>query len=470
MPAIMVAGTSSHVGKSVITAAICRILAKRGYSVAPFKAQNMSLNSYVTEDGKEIAVAQAFQARACGIEPNEFMNPILLKPKGHGVSQLVLLGESVGDFTVREYYSTIPKLKKVVEEAYRWLEEEYDVIVIEGAGGIAEINLYDRDLANIHTARIAKPATIIVGDIDRGGVFASLYGTFSLLPDDVRSLVSGFVINKFRGDPSLLEPGLRELERLTGVEVLGVVPYVTLNFTPEDSVSLEDWKGEGRIAVVRLPRISNFTDFVPLKGFGVEFVWKKRLEEYEVVIVPGSKDTVADLKELKDSGMAEEIRRFGNPVIGICGGYQMLGRELVDEGVEHGRVRVKGLGLLDAVTVFRDYRKVTRRVRRRVNGNAVILERIRGETVEGYEIHKGRTVARNPIFEDEGCASEDGRVWGTYMHGLFENANVLRALGDFLGVKVKIERDWVEEFTRVVEERVRLDPILERILSQPARL
>ncbi len=465
MPAIMVGGTSSHVGKSVIVTAICKILGKMGYTVAPFKAQNMSLNSYVTRDGKEIAIAQAFQAKACNLEPNEFMNPILLKPKGNGVSQLVLLGKAVGDFTVREYYSIIPKLKDVVARAYRELEREFDYVVIEGAGGMAEINLYGRDLANIFVARIARPSIVIVGDIDRGGVFASLYGTHSLLPEDVRGMVRGFIINKFRGDEKLLESGLIEIERLTGVKVLGILPYVSLDFTPEDSLSLDEMDGmdgEGRIAVVRFRWISNFTDFIPLRSLGLEFVRRRKLDDYEIVILPGTKDTLADLKLLKDRGIDEEIIRVAGkvPVIGICGGYQMLGRELIDMGVEHGRCKAKGLGLLDTITTFDRYEKVTRWVERRVTGNAVILDGLRGEVVRGYEIHKGRTITRNPIFEDEGCASEDGMVWGTYMHGLFENENMLKAVAEFLGVKLIKKEEWWGKFARLFESRVDLTPLL----------
>ncbi len=463
----MVAGTSSHVGKSVITAALCRILSKMGYDVAPFKAQNMSLNSFVTVDGKEIAIAQAFQAEAAGVEPSELMNPILLKPKGEGVSQLVVLGEAVKDVSVLEYYAEIGRLRRVVEEAYRRLEEEFDVVVIEGAGGIAEINLYDRDIANIGIARIAKPSIIVVGDIDRGGVFASLYGSYKLLPKDVARMVGGFIINKFRGNPKLLDDGIRMLEEMTGVRVLGVIPFVDLNFTPEDSLGLDEWNCEdARIAVVRFPRISNWSDFESLKGL-VKFVWKgDDLSEFDVVILPGTKNTIADLIELKRAGLDEMIRRISGriPIIGICGGYQMMGRELIDLGVEHGFVRAKGLGLLKAVTTFDDFRKKTVRVSRRVTGSAVIVDRIRGQRVWGYEIHKGKTITSNPIFEEEGCASEDGMSWGTYMHGLFGNENVLEALSKYLGVKVSKRRGWIEDFAGVFERCVDVEYIVSKLL------
>ncbi len=465
MPSIMIAGTSSHVGKSVIVAAICKILSKIGYDVAPFKAQNMSLNSFVTKEGKEIAMAQAFQARACGVEPNEFMNPILLKPKGEGVSQLVILGEAVRDVTVREYYGMFKDLLKIVEDSYRRLEKEFDVVVIEGAGGIAEINLYEFDLANIWTARIARPSLIIVGDIDRGGVFASLYGTYSLLPKDIASMVKGFVINKFRGDISLLRGGLEEIERLTGVRVLGVIPFVNLTFTPEDSLGIDEWGcRDALVGILKLPRISNWTDFEHLRPIS-KFVWKgERLSDFEVVIIPGTKNTIADLMEMKSAGIHEEIRRIAGkiPVIGICGGYQMLCKEIVDMGVEHGNLRVKGIGLLDAITVFDEFKKRTAQVYKRVTGDAVIIDRIKGEVVWGYEIHKGKTYSKRPIFEDEGCMSEDGMAWGTYLHGLFENDNVLRALSEYLGIKIGKRNDWIDVFSKVVERSLDLDYLLAR--------
>ena len=463
----MIAGTSSHVGKSVIATALCRIFSKMGYNVAPFKAQNMSLNSFVTKDGKEIAIAQAFQAKACGIEPNELMNPILLKPKGNKISQLVVLGEAVKDVSALEYYKEVGWLLKVVEQAYKKLEKEFDMIIIEGAGGIAEINLYERDIANLGIARIAKPSIFIVGDIDRGGVFASLYGTYKLLPEDVASMVKGFIINKFRGDVTLLKSGIEKLEEITGVRVLGVIPFVDITFTPEDSLSLEDWSNEeARIAVIRFPRISNWTDFEYLKPAGVKFVWKRDdLSEFDVVILPGTKDTIADLKELKSAGIDESLKRIAGkiPIIGICGGYQMLGKELIDRGVEHGNIRAKGLGLLDAVTIFDEFKKRTVQVVKTVTGDAVIIDKIKGQKVWGYEIHKGKTFASRPVFEDDGCASDDGMVWGTYLHGLFSNENVLKAFADYLGVKIDKGEDWIDKFAEIVERSIDIDYIFRKI-------
>lgn len=464
MTAIMVGGTSSSAGKSVVVAALCRILSSMGYSVAPFKAQNMSLNSYVTKDGKEIAIAQAFQAKAAGIEPDILMNPVLLKPKGNFVSQLVVLGEAVKDISAVDYYKEIPWVIEKVRYAFEKLSEDYEIIVIEGAGGMAEINLYDRDIANIGIARIAKPDIYIVGDIDRGGVFSSLYGTYKLLPDDVSALVKGFIINRLRGYESFLKKGIEELEKLTSIPVLGVLPYIDGAMPSEDSLSIEEWdEGDASIGVIRLPRISNFTDFEPLRFAGVEFVpLNGDLDKYELVILPGTKDTIADLKALKDAGMDEKIRKIAGkvPIVGICGGYQMLGKELVDRGVEHGCIRVKGLGLLDAVTTFDEFRKRTVQVEKEVTGEAVIIDRIKGEKVWGYEIHKGKTVASRPVFEDDGCSSEDGMVWGCYLHGLFTNRNVGKAVADFLGVDYSEPEDGIEMLARIMMEKLDIEAIL----------
>jgi adenosylcobyric acid synthase len=464
--AIMIGGTSSHAGKSVIVAALCRILSRIGYAVAPFKAQNMSLNSYVTKDGKEIAIAQAFQAKAAGVEPSELMNPILLKPKGEFVSQLIVLGEVLKDVSTLEYYKEIPWLVNKVKHAFEELEKEYEVIVIEGAGGMAEINLYDRDLANISIARIAKPDVYIVGDIDRGGVFSSLYGTYKLLPNDVASLVKGFIINRLRGSKSLLRKGIEEIERLTSIPVIGTIPYLSKAMPAEDSLSIEEWEaGEASIGILRLPRISNFTDFEPLRFAGIDFIpLNGDLSKYDIVFLPGTKDTIADLKALKELGMEEKLKKIAGktPIIGICGGYQMLGKEIIDRGVEHGWIRVKGLGLLDAVTVFDEFKKKTLQVEKRVTGSAVIVERIRGEKVWGYEIHKGKTItmATRQVFEDDGCASDDGMVWGTYLHGLFTNKNVAKAVADFLDVCYSEPEDGIEALASIILKKVDVEVIL----------
>jgi len=438
---IVVLGTTSHSGKSTLVAALCRLLSNRGLRVAPFKSQNMSLNSWVTRSGGEIGIAQAVQAWAARTEPCEFMNPILLKPKGDRTSQVIVLGKPLADKSAEEYYLGIEGLKEVVDRSIQELEKDYDYIVVEGAGGAAEINLFDRDIANIYVARHLRAPIILVGDIERGGVFASLFGTVQLLPDDIRPLVKGLVINKFRGDPAILGSGMQSLEKLTGVPVLGVLPYLDLEIPSEDSVSLGDKKARGpeedvEIAVIKLPRISNFTDFEPLeRSARVRYVGLgESLGNPDAVILPGTKNTVSDLREMRRKGMDRQILSLkGTPVLGICGGYQMLGREIVDCGIEDTFGTVPGLGILDAVTRFDLYEKRTVQVKKKVTGRGPILENIRGQEVTGYEIHMGVTQpAGDAAFEDDGAVSDDGLVIGTYLHGIFENENFRNSFLDYL--------------------------------------
>jgi adenosylcobyric acid synthase len=437
---LMVLGTESHAGKSIAVAALCRILHRRGIRVAPFKSQNMSLNSFVTREGAEIGIAQAVQAFAAGVEPEAEMNPVLLKPKGEGVSQVVLLGKPYRDLPIREYYRETEFLLGEVLSAYRRLEERYGNILVEGAGGAAEMNLYDRDIANILLARALRLPILLMGDIERGGIFAQVYGTIRLLPEDLRPLVKGIIVNKFRGDPSLFSSGVRILEEITGVPVLGVIPHADIPLPSEDSLSLGDKKaseGPVRIAVIRLPHISNFTDFEPLERLApVDYVDPgEGLAAYDCIILPGTKNTVEDLAVLQASGAAAEIRRARNrgvPVIGICGGFQMLGREIHDQGIEGGYGVHPGLGLLSAVTRFDRYEKTTRQVRVRANPIGPILSGM-GE-VSGYEIHMGETDrGKDPeAFTGDGAVSADGLVFGTYLHGLFQNENAVRALLSYL--------------------------------------
>jgi adenosylcobyric acid synthase len=401
----------------------------------------MSLNSWVTRSGAEIGIAQAVQAWSARAEPSEFMNPILLKPKGDRTSQVIVLGKPVADKSAEEYYRDIDGLKEVVDNSIRMLEKDYDYIIVEGAGGAAEINLYERDIANIYVARYLQAPIILVGDIERGGVFASLFGTVQLLPEDIRPLVQGLVINKFRGDPAILDSGLKLLEELTGVPILGVLPYLDLAIPSEDSVSLGDKKAQANenaveIAVIRLPRISNFTDFEPLERFArVRYVdLGERLGHPDAVIIPGTKNTVSDLREMEAKGMADQIKSLqGTPILGICGGYQMLGKEVVDTGIEDTLGTIPGLGLLDAVTRFDLYEKRTVQVKKRVTGGGPILQSILGQEVTGYEIHMGVTSSSGEVaFGDDGAVAKNGLVIGTYLHGIFENENFRNAFLDYL--------------------------------------
>jgi len=453
---LVVLGTTSHSGKSTLVAAFCRLLRNRGLDVAPFKSQNMSLNSWVTRSGAEIGIAQAVQAWAAGVEPTEFMNPILLKPKGDRTSQVIVLGRPVADKSAEEYYRGIEGLKAVVDRAIDELEKDHDYVVVEGAGGAAEINLFDRDIANIYVAFHLQAPIILVGDIERGGVFASLYGTVMLLPPEIRSLVRGLVINKFRGDPTILEPGLKMLEELTGIPVLGVLPYLDLEIPSEDSVSLGDKKARSRgqakeeesveIAVIKLPRISNFTDFEPLERQAtVRYVaLGDDLGFPDAVIIPGTKNTVSDLEDMRRSGMDRQIltlRAKGVPVLGICGGYQILGREILDSGIENTDGSIPGLGLIDATTRFQVYEKRTVQVTKPVTGEGPILGMIKGEEVKGYEIHMGVTESNDPAaFGDDGVVAGEGLVIGTYLHGLFENKNFTNAFLDYLYSRKNLAR------------------------------
>jgi adenosylcobyric acid synthase len=451
---IMVQGTASSVGKSIVATALCRYFRQAGLDVAPFKSQNMALNAFVTPDGGEIGRAQAVQAEAARVVPTVDMNPILLKPEGDSRSQVVVLGKPIGSLGAVEYHARKPELRDVVRGALARLRASHDLIVIEGAGSPAEINLKDRDLVNMFVAKIADAPVLLVGDIDRGGVFAAFVGTMELLEPDERSRVAGFVINKFRGDVRLLDSGLRFLEERTGVPVLGVLPYVPkLRVADEDSLALDDRRGRARaregeleIAVVRLPRISNYDDFQPLEhepGVVVRFVERAAdLERADLVVLPGTKTTCADLAWLRESGLAGAIvarAASGGRVLGVCGGCQMLGRTIEDpDGVESDLRSAEGLALLPLRVRFgRDKR--TAQVRARA---AEVHWLSSDGDVLGYEIHMGLVERldgargafalheRNgaPVDDVDGAVSPDGCVVGTMIHGLFENPHVRRAL------------------------------------------
>ena len=478
---LFVMGSASHVGKSVTVAAICRCLVNRGITVAPFKSQNMSLNSYVTPDGGEIGMAQAMQAIAAKVTPDTDMNPVLLKPKGDCVSQVVLHGRPYKDVHITAYYEETPGLLTRALESYFRLESKYGQVVVEGAGGAAEVNLYDRDIANTQLAKALRIPIILVADIERGGVFAQIYGTIELLPEDIRPLVKGIIINKFRGDPSIFEPGVKKIEELTGVPVLGIVPYFNIPLPSEDSLSIGDKKTKNaavRIAVIRLPKISNFTDFELLEQHAaVDYVAPgASLEGYDCIIIPGTKNTIDDLTDLFKTGTDRKIhsaREKGIPVIGICGGYQMLGKTLVDAGFESGAGTYEGLGLLDCVTRFASYEKNTLQVRRHACPVPPILSGM-GE-VTGYEIHMGITESgmNREALEGDGRVSDDGLVFGTYLHGLFLNPSAANALLSYLFEKKGLpftpipacESDPYDLLADLFEEHVDMDAIVALLVS-----
>lgn len=450
----MCVGTASHVGKSALVAALCRIYARRGYRVAPFKAQNMALNSFVTRDGAEIGRSQAYQARAAGVDPHVDMNPLLLKPSDQWGSQVVLLGRPVGHMTAEQYRHAQSELWPQVTAALRRLREAADLVVIEGAGSAAEINLREDDIVNMRVARHAQSPTLLIGDIDRGGVFASLVGHMELFSAEERALISGFVINRFRGEARLLEPGISFLEGRTGVPTLGVVPYLSdWHGEEEDAVGLEERVREAkpgepvRVVVVRLPHISNFTDFDALArepDVEVRFVNDARMVRgASAIVLPGTKSTVADLAWLRRGGFEAAIRAevaAGAPLIGICGGYQMLGRRIVDlERIESDQPETAGLELLDVETQFGAVKRTAL-----VAGEVVASGMLGapGTPVRGYEIHMGSTrlgAAAEPALrlrDADGRVHFDGAVsagaarpaaglvLGTYLHGLFDEPAV----------------------------------------------
>jgi adenosylcobyric acid synthase len=444
MKSIMVVGTTSHAGKSLITTAICRILSRRGWRVAPFKGQNMALNAYVTANGGEIGYAQAVQAWSAGVPPLVEMNPILLKPQGDMTSQVILKGKAVGKVSAKDYYEQYFELGwRTIQESLKQLETEFDLLVCEGAGSPAEINLKHRDLTNMRVAKYLNAPTLLVVDIDRGGAFAHVVGTLELLEPDERALVKGVVINKFRGQLSILEPGLKWLEERTGIPVVGVIPYLEQVFPAEDSLDLLERKSyksqaELNIAVIRLPRIANFTDFDPLESeatVSVKYLSpKQELGHPDAVIIPGTKTTIADLMLLQKSGMAEAIQNYaasGGTVLGICGGFQMLGQMVADpEGLEGQAGRYAGLNLLPMKTVITG-QKIARQ--RQVTSNYPQM----GLPVNGFEIHQGRSRVEQPtdktvcqpLFDDVNLGLVDNcqSVWGTYLHGIFDNGPWRRA-------------------------------------------
>ncbi len=440
----------SNVGKSLLAAGLCRIFKQDGYKVAPFKSQNMALNSFITKEGLEMGRAQVMQAEAAGVEPDVMMNPILLKPTNDIGSQVIVNGEVYGQMSASDYYKEKLNLVPEIMRAFNTLSEKNDIIVIEGAGSPAEINLKENDIVNMWMAKQAKAPVLLAGDIDRGGVFAQLYGTVELLPPDERELIKGIVINKFRGDVNLLKPGIDMLTDMVHIPTVGVVPYMHLDVDDEDSLSerlTNKEKGLIDIAVVKLPRISNFTDFRTLEGVdGVSVRYIDRpfdLGDPDLIMLPGSKNTMRDLKWLRESGMESLILKHaaaGKPVFGICGGFQMLGEYISDPDCTEEGGDMRGMDLLPMKTVFKESKHRTR-----VSGNFKevkgILSGLSNMPFEGYEIHMGESFATEnnlTTITDEvsGKSYGDGyakdNVYGSYVHGIFDNTDAVKALIDSL--------------------------------------
>ncbi|MGA9047930.1 MAG: cobyric acid synthase [Dehalococcoidia bacterium] len=453
---LMIQGTASSVGKSIFVTALCRMLRQDGYRVAPFKAQNMALNSFVTPQGGEIGRSQAIQAEAAGIAPSVHMNPVLLKPQADATSQLILRGHARRVSDAADYYRQSLDLLPIIEESFNGLCAEYEIIIIEGAGSPAEINLMDREIVNMRIAGMAGAPVILVGDIDRGGVFASIAGTMQLLPRRQRHHIKGFAINKFRGDISLLKPGVDFLEKRYSRPVLGVIPYIRdMGIAQEDSVYLDERsnaenRGRPYICIIRLPHIANYDDFDPLKALcNVRYVSSPyELGQPDLIILPGTKATINDLIHLDSIGMSDEIRHMaqaGIPIVGICGGYQMLGNKIIDpHHAESDTTETPGLGLLDMETVF-EIEKITTQVKAGVSGSAGLLQGMDSVRVNAYEIHMGRTqsFSAQPAFlvtqsvisdkpYSEGGLNKTGTIFGSYMHGLFDNRDFTCTLLDNL--------------------------------------
>jgi adenosylcobyric acid synthase len=493
MKAIMVVGTNSHAGKSFLSTALCRIFCRKGWYVAPFKGQNMALNAYVTATGGEIGYAQAVQAWAGKIIPRVEMNPILLKPQGNMTSQVILKGKVAGLTTAKEYYEKYFQIGwEIIKDCIDTLGKEFDLLVCEGAGSPVEINLKHRDLTNMIVAKHLNANTVLVADIDRGGVFAHIVGTLELLESEERSLIKGIVINKFWGDKSLLDSGIDWLEKRTEIPVLGILPWIDSIFPAEDSLDLIDSQKcssnyELKIKIIRLPRISNFTDFDPLKAESnilVEYINPHESLGYpDAVILPGSKTTIADLKVLNESGMTEQIKKYveaGGTVLGICGGFQMLGKQLLDPQYLEGEDEICfGLDLIPIETTLTP-QKVTRQ--RQVSANYPQA----GLPIDGYEIHQGETqiirtkikeykTSYSPIFDDDnlGLVDQSQSIWGTYLHGIFDNGAWRRAWLNNLRQKRGLptlptgipnyrqqREEMLESIADFVEQHLDLKPIL----------
>ncbi len=453
MSTLMIQGTTSDAGKSALVTAICRVLQRRGISVAPFKPQNMALNSAVTEDGGEIGRAQALQAQACGLEPHTDMNPILLKPNSDTGCQVIIHGHAVSNMQAQRYHDYKKTAMRAVLESHQRLQQQYDVIIVEGAGSPAEINLRENDIANMGFAEAVDCPVIIVADIDRGGVFAHLVGTLALLSESEQARVKGFIINRFRGDMALLQPGLDWLEEYTGKPVLGTLPYLHgLHLEAEDAINSQNIPSaeqQLKVVVPAMPRISNHTDFDPLRlhpQVDLQFIAPDQTPPpADLIILPGSKNVAADLNWLRQQGWEQHIQqhlRYGGKLLGICGGYQMLGMEILDpENIEGPSAHTTGLALLDFSTTLKPHKQLLR--------SSGILK-LDGVNISGYQIHAGEShgsALENPLMnlngKDEGVISQDGQIIGSYLHGLFEQTEACQALLKWAGLSKAESIDYI---------------------------
>lgn len=438
---IMIVGTSSGAGKSITVTGLCRVFYKDGYRVSPFKSQNMALNSYISKTGGEMGRAQVVQAMASGIEPEAYMNPILLKPTTARKIQVIVNGKSIGNMSGKEYGTFKTSLKKDIMRSYDYIRENYDISVIEGAGSPVEINIKEEDIANMGMAEMADAPVILVADIDRGGVFASVYGTIMLMTPEERARVKGVIINKFRGDVGILRSGLKKLEELTGVPVIGVMPYSDIDIEDEDSLTdrfknSKDNKGI-KISVIKLKHISNFTDIDPLsiqEDVSINYVTSpSEIGEEDMIIIPGSKNTIDDLKDIKDRGIATEIikaSRNGKIIVGICGGFQILGERVKDPyGIESDIKEIPGLGILDTETVMEKEKNTVQYSGKFINTKGV-LEGLDEVEIKGYEIHQGVTSGTESSVTDDNhiVAVVKDNIFGTYLHGIFDNEKVTRTI------------------------------------------
>lgn len=483
----MVVGTSSGAGKSITVTALCRVLTKDGYKVSPFKSQNMALNSFVTKSGLEMGRAQVVQAYACMIEPEAYMNPILLKPTTDRKIQIIVNGKSIGNMSGIEYGKFKTSLKPEIMKSYDYIKENYDISILEGAGSPVEINIKGEDIANMKMAEMADSPVILVADIDRGGVFASIYGTIMLMSEKERARVKGVIINKFRGDINILKSGLEEIEKLTGVPVIGVMPYTNVDIEDEDSVTerfkrLQKKKGIN-ISVIKLKHISNFTDIDALRmveDINIKYINSvDEMGEEDIIIIPGTKNTIDDLKELKDNGIATEIikaSKNGKVIIGICGGFQMLGEKIKDPyGIESEIKEIPGLGLLELETVM-EKEKNTTQYEGKLSNCTGLLEGLEGEKIKGYEIHQGVTFGNESKVNDEDrivTIIKGENIFATYLHGIFENEKITRNILNKVRAKKGIElqmkgitfdeyrEQQLDKLEKIFRENVDIDKIYE---------